>query len=213
MSVNEKMSAIANAIRAATGKADKLSLDKMAEQIPEIAAKCKGRHYTEIKCGDGTNVFSVNCGFEPDCFVVFSYAGYPLIQANTVQCLVYDRRGMGQYTAYRYSTNESAVQTSTRISNVSAATQFTYSDGVMKYDGSKSSIAKSLVFDENTDYIAVCVKYTDESDAEIITREVNALPDTGGTVTFSELKVNGAFTDDEWATLIEKKPTWTFNLV
>lgn len=174
---------------------------------------CVTRHYTEIKRGDGTNVFSANCGFEPDYFAVFSFAGYPLSLGNTVQCLVYDRRSMGQYASYRLTTNESAAQSSSRISNVASAKQFTYADGVMKYDGSVSTVASSLVFDANTDYIVVCVKYTDESDAEIITREVNALPDTGGTVTFSQIKVNGAFTDDEWAELIATKPTWTFNLV
>lgn len=212
MSVNEKMTAIANAIRAATGKADKLTLEKMAAAIPEIAAKCKTRHYTEIKRGDGSNVFSVNCGFEPDCFAVFSFAAYPFSQASTVQCLVNDRRSVGQYASYRFSTDESALQNGSRISNSASSKQFTCFDGVMKYDGSVSSVAASLVFDENTDYVAVCMKYTDESDREIITREVNAMPD-GSTVTFSQYKVNGAFTEDEWQSLIATKPNSTFNLV
>ncbi len=212
MSVNEKMTAIADAIRFSTGKADKLTLEKMAAAIPEITAKCTSRHYTEIKRGDGTNVFTAACGFAPDFFAIFSFSGYVLLQPSTVHSIINDRRSVGQYAAFRFATKEDAVQSSSRVSNNAAANQFVYSDGVMKYDGSVSSIAASLVFDANTDYIAVCVKYTDESDAEIIRREVNALPDAGGTVTFSELKVNGALTEGEWEALIATKPAWTFNL-
>ena len=209
ISVNEKMTAIAEAIRAATGGTDKLNLDEMAAQIPKIAARCAGKHYTEVKRGDGSNVLAVNCGFEPDYFVVFSYAGYAFIQPNTVQYIANDRRSVGQYAGFRLATKEDATQGNSRLSNNAVATQFTYADGVMKYDGSVSAIASQYAFDAYTDYIAVCVKYTDESDAEIIAREVIALPDSGGTVTFSERKVNGAFAEDEWEMLIAAKPNWT----
>ena len=177
--------------------------------------KCAAKHYTEVKLGDGTNFFTVNCGFEPDLFMVFSTSSYPLSIPNAVSVVYNDFRSMGKYSAYRRQTDASAVQGNANITTSAATRFFSREGGNVGYDGSQSTsqTSRAYVFDKNTYYTAVCVKYTDKTDAEILADMVAALPSTGGSVDFSSIKVNGAFSEEEWQTLIATKPNWTFVLV
>ncbi len=201
--------------------ADKLI--EIAGNVPRVfaagktaeAARCAAKHYTEVKKGDGTNKFSVDCGFEPDLFMVFSTAGYPMTVANVINMLYQDFRGMGKHSAYRRNTDANGDQSNATIKTSAAVRFFPREGGVVSYDGSQSTsaVSQGYIFDANTYYTAVCVKYTDKTDAEIITDLVNALPDSGGSVEFAEIKVNGAFSEEEWQTLIATKPNWTFVMV
>ena len=177
-------------------------------------ATCRAKHYTEVRKGDGTNTFLVNCGFKPDFFVVFSTAGYPLTVANRIIWAYQDFRGVGKWSSRRLSTIASGERQPADIKTSAAERFFPYADGRVGYYGeaSTSSATKEIVFDENTYYTAICVKYTDKTDKQIITEVVNALPESGGTVDFAAVKVNATFTEEEWQKLIASKPKWTFSL-
>ena len=73
-SVNEKMTAIANAIRSKTGKTDSLTLDQMATEIDSIASggiqSASGEHKLESNSAYTIEIDVSNVGFVPDLAIV-----------------------------------------------------------------------------------------------------------------------------------------------
>lgn len=92
MSVNSKMTAIANAIRAKTGGTGKLTLDGMASAVAGIqigtVVKRKTGTFTLSDPNGAPPEVTINCGFKPDMLVVFlgevtdEYAGR--VESNMV---------------------------------------------------------------------------------------------------------------------------------
>lgn len=73
MSLKEKMTAIADAIREKTGQPGTLTLDEMAAAIGTISAGAEVRRVTGSFTTDTSGAAFVSCGFRPD--VVVGYVG------------------------------------------------------------------------------------------------------------------------------------------
>ena len=216
MSVNEKMTAIADAIRAATGGKAALTLDAMAAAIPAVraageaaaAAACTGQHFIGVVHGGGTKSLSVQMPFDPDALVVMAAdmrtVGGQVVFFNFLPRTVSNYIGLYCYTG-EGSTSISAFGSLTR----SKLDQAVYADGVFTLTLAASVAA---AFDADTDYIVLASKTEPRTDKEILTDFVAALADTGGSVTVAQAAVNAAVTDAEWAALIATKPNRTFIL-
>ena len=216
MSINAKMTAIADAIRAVTGGTAPLSLDAMAAAIPAVraageaaaTAACAGKHFVGVVHGGGTKSLSVQMPFDPDALTVMAAdmrtVGGQVVFFNFLPRSVSHYIGLYCYTGAG-STSISSFGSLTRAK----LDQAVYADGVFTL-----SLADSVAaaFDADTDYIVLASKTETRTNKEILTDFVAGLADTGGSVTVSQAAVNAAVTDAEWATLIATKPNRTFVL-
>ena len=162
--------------------------------------------------GNGTNSITVNIPFKPDVITVTCFSPLVLSRAKAFGSFMYDVRSFGQLAATAYVSTGSSLKVS-MFTHSSVQSRCVFADnGDVTFSniGSSSDIA---VFHSDMQYIFIAEKYTDKSDAELISDFVNALPDTGGTITVCKNKVNGAFTTAEWNALIATKPSLTFSLV
>ena len=214
MSVNSKMTAIADAIREKTGGTDALTLDGMAAAIPEVFAAGFGAGEAAQKAvcfqttvlGSGTQYLSLEIPFEPDYFTVLAFNPYPTTVPYSEIALgtFYTYIGLAVYIKSANALSPSRLTHETRK-------LFTYEDGVFTVNaGTQSNIPN--IWRTGT-YYKVCAVKRMLTDKDALAREINALPDDeSGTVTFVGSRVSAAVTDDEWATLIATKPNWTFTL-
>lgn len=72
MSVNSKMKAIADAIRAKTGKSGPLTLDGMASAVAGISTGAAVQRKAGSFTASAQGKASVNCGFKPDLVIVYT---------------------------------------------------------------------------------------------------------------------------------------------
>ena len=218
MSVNSKMTAIADAIREKTGGTDALTLDGMAAAIPEVfsagfgagEAAQKALCFQATVLGSGTQYLSLEIPFEPDYFTVLAFNPYPTTVPYSAIALSADLGTFYTYIGiYVYIKTANALSPS-RLTNENRRL-FTYEDGVFTLNaGTQSNIPN--IWRTGT-YYKVCAVKRMLTDKDALAREINALPDDeSGTVTLVGSRVSAAVTDDEWATLIAAKPNWTFTL-
>ena len=214
MSLNDKMTAIADAIREKTGGTDPLSLDAMAAAVPTVYAAgksaaealCDATHFAGTVRGSGTGTLSVPIPFEPDTLLIVA-ANMRIFTYQIAVC-VYTPHALGKYLG--------GVQTTQNSLSLGAAAirrdqrMVSYADGVLTFTMVESVPVR---FDANTDYIVLASKTETRTDKEILTDFVSGLADVGGTVTLSQAAINAAVTDDEWAALLATKPNWTFTLI
>lgn len=216
MSVNEKMTAIADAIRAATGGTAALTLDGMAAAIPAVRAAGKaqaeavfaGRHFATTVRGSGTKSLSAAMPFYPDALTVM--AADMRVTSRQITFFAFTPRSVSYYIGY-YNCTAAA---STTMSSYASLTrdrlnQITYESAVFTFTVVD---AVDAVFSADCDYILLASKTETRTDREILEDFVAGLADTGGSVTLSQAAVNAAVTDAEWAALIATKPNRTFIL-
>ena len=239
MSVNEKMTAIADAIRAKTGGTQKLTLDQMAEAIPQVyrlggraAAACfwgglqnygKRVNYKAAFLTAG----KLDDWFYPVYDFLFNGSGAEMFRGATCsgdfdmakrleECgVTMDFTGCNNLQlAFAYFPVKRLPEINvTGITTASGITQ-TFA-GCYKLE--HLTLAGTLSVNSLT--LSDCTKLSKAS----ITSVINALsPTTSGlSVTLSETAVNNAFANGdtlgmdsaEWGELIETKSNWTINLV
>lgn len=219
MSVNEKMTAIADAIRAKTGSADTLTLDGMAAAIPNVFAagraagdaECAAKHFVGTMYGSGTRSMTFNIPFYPDTVLIAAVNPRALSAGHIISfnCNV---RGIGHYLGLSLHMNSEGAVTYSSTTIARLASTVSYSD-----EGGQLVVTLpdgvGAVFHGDMPYVILAEKHETRTDKEIITDFVTHLDaESGGSVRLSQAKVNAAFTDEEWATLIAAKPNWTFTL-
>lgn len=217
MSVDEKMTAIADAIRDKTGGTEALTLDDMAAEIPKVYEEGKKaereefwkEYYTTaswayafygqmwndknynpnktIKPASGTNAAS-------------------MYQTSTITDtkVPLDLSGVSSINYIFYNAKKlKTIQDITFPTSGTASSAF-YGCSALENITVNGSIQISLVFTS-------CTKLNKASIESII----NALSATtsGLTVTLSETAVNNAFTAEEWDALEATKTNWTISLV
>ena len=221
MSINEKMTAIADAIRAKTGGTNALTLDGMAAAIPEVfaagesaeAEKVAARQFVTALCGNDENTISIPIPFKPDLILISSFDAYSRKSASTYNAMMYDFRAAARSpVAFILYTNSKATASTTTVSNSNAKNLFTYAGGIFTFTAPSSTEYQLAKWRSELLYAVSAFKYTDKSDKELISEQISRLPDSGGTVEFASAAISAAFTDDEWASLIATKPNWTFTL-
>lgn len=211
--VNEKMTAIADAIRDKTGGVDKLTLDGMAAAIPLVygagEAKHTSRYATFFAVGDGTNIISFNCPFKPDSFFVTAHGASAMSADNAIMQMVFDARSFARYGGM-YRARKDRSHTHGTMASSSGGNYFRWADGVCAVEV-PASLGTPYI--SGAQYIATAVKYTDKSDRELLEEEISLLADTGETIQYSKARVLSVMTEAEWDAFTKTaKPSRTFTL-
>ena len=251
MSVSEKMTAIADNIRAKTGGTERLTLDEMAEGIQEVFDVGRKSEYDRFwdayqENGNRTHYGSAFCkGWTVDNFkpkysiapVGQNGAGSMFNGCQVVGDLVTICEAQGITIDFSKATYMEHVFYTSKFTRVGVV-------DVSKCDRNASTFAYAynlktidkLVVSETTPFYGTFASCTALEDMVIegaigvnglnlqwstkLTRAsiesiINALSTkaVGLSVTLSKTAVNNAFTDTEWATLVNTRPNWTINLV
>ncbi len=241
MSVNEKMTTIADKIRTHTGDSHLLTLDGIADGVDTVfirgymdgedegkrvgynlgyeagtadeIAKCVAKHFVTTVIGNGTTSLSFKVPFAPDALVICCFDPRIRGAKNNLLTWTADLRSFGIMSC-RY-TLMSAAGGSFTAGTVGTSSVYTHcpqaEDGTITIQNIAGSGGK-CIFASDCLYIVVAVKHTDQSDKERITAFVNGLTGSG-TAEMAKTKVDAAFTAEEWAALIATKPDWTFSVM
>ena len=199
MSVSEKLTAVA---------------ENVAKVYAAGEVKSDARHSllykTEFAAGNGGTEMVFDCPFEPDAFCLTSWS--PLANdVISVHICVGDYRTFGKFGGM-IKARVSSGDTYSRISAATLRNYYAYSDGSMKFTVPNTTLYEGVCFDTQLMYSFAAVKYTDKSDYELLSEDIALLNDVGGSVTYSQARVNATVTEEEWLALIATKPNWTFTL-
>ena len=220
MSVNEKMTAIADAIRSKIGGTEPLTLDGMANGVPAVyekgveAAKnaCEENHFATSFVGDGTDTATFTVPFEPDVMIISGPHPFHATDKGHQMAAMFwfDLRAFGMLggmALYGHSLTSSKMSTQ-MLTTTSMLNRYNRAaDGTVTI-----TCVQATVFSEEITYMVSAAKMLDKTDKERITEFVLGLTGSGS-VTLNKAKVNAAFTDDEWAVLIAQVPGWTFSFI
>ena len=169
MSVAEKMTAIADAIRAKTGSGDGLTLDGMAQAIPavfaageaESHARCVAKHFVGSFVGDGSRVATVAIPFKPDIIAVSNFSTEIMNTQYAITSLHYNAVKAGTLHAYVGITDSNsggyyfALMTASSVAN-----RIVYENGVLTLQNFGGS-SRPAFFMEGQEYAVVAAKLTD----------------------------------------------------
>lgn len=190
--------------------ADKLS--EIANGIPLIFAageeKHTSRYAVAFVTGDGTNIISFACPFEPDCFFVTAHGGAAISADNAIMQMVFDARSFARYGGM-YRSRKGGANSQGTFSSATGGNYFGRSDGACTLEVPSSLNAPYI---NGAQYICTAVKYTDKSDRELLEEEIELLSDVGGAVQYSKARINATVTEEEWQEIIAAKENWTFTL-
>ena len=220
MSVNEKMTAITDAIRGYTGGTDKLSLEKIAAAIPAVfgageAQRDKAwreRVYVSETSFNDTNGITVELPFVPDKLCIISFDAFTMSTASTYYVLLFDRASFSQRCALQGVVDDTLTVRTATLSNSTRDNYFAVSGGTVTFTPAQSFYWQTGLWRSNAKY-AILAYTSGKSDRQLLEEEIAALPEGGGTVTFSQARVLETVTETEWEELITAKGNWTFNLV
>lgn len=218
-------SALAAALRTSLGTEATYRPEDMAPAVPavydagaaagkaEAEQTCAMQHFVTVLTGSGETSLSFHVPFPPDLLVVTGYDPTVLATDYQVMMFVYDIAAFGLMGGYMLtSCNQSAY--SLAMTTVSALTRYARADdGTVTLGNIRGNNSHPVgTFGAAVQYTVTAVKYTNRTDKERITEMVEGLTGSGS-LTLNRAKVNGAFTDEEWAALIATKPDWTFAFV
>ena len=226
--VNEKLAAIADAIRDYSSINIPLSLDAMANSIRIVsqdgynrgywegsAEDCRTKHYVGTVMGNDASTISLSLPFKPDIIQVYSYCGYAST-SNAIRNVELDFQACGKYCGYILFNKADAY------SNVSAHFPTEWVLRRVTYDEQSSTLTipirvdgyPDIKFKSNVLYNIIAIK-TGKSQRESVMEEINNLPDEsdGTTLQYNSVKINESFTTAEWESLIATKPNWSFSLI
>lgn len=169
MSVAEKMTAIADAIREKTGGTDLLTLDGMAAAIPEVfaagvaeaEAACAAKHFVGSFVGDGTRVASFEMPFKPDILVVSNFSSEIMNTASAIASVHYNGYTGGTLHAYGCVSNGGNYYMSLMTAS-SVAAKLVYADGVMTVQNIGNSTYPGFFYN-GAEYAVIGVKLTNEA--------------------------------------------------
>ena len=223
MSVNEKMTAIADAIRGKTGGTEPLGLDEMAVGVGEVYeagrvaehAVCEAVHFHDSFFGNGGKVLTANIPFLPDVLAIYAISPYMEAQGNAVRAFVMDSRACGKRSAILVHVNANKAD-GAKISSDAISGFLSYADGVLTVDISGYGITG--VWSEDIRYALSAVRFADETVRGLVEEQIRLLPDTvpsgnSGTMTYNQERIDALFTQEEWAALLATKPNWTFSMI
>ncbi|MEE0896308.1 MAG: leucine-rich repeat protein [Acutalibacteraceae bacterium] len=220
MSVNEKMTAIADAIRDKTKETEALSLDDMATEVSKVFDVGKKAEYDTL--WDNLQ----NYGNRKHYAYAFAYTGwndnnynpkYPIVPKSTT--------GVGNIFTWNqgisnikvpitfYGAGNNAFYSCVQLKKIpklifSAATNIS--------NAFYNCTALEEMYCEGTlDITGLDLHWSTKLNKASIESVINTLSATtsGLTVTLSQTAVNNAFTTEEWEALEATKPNWTISLV
>lgn len=221
MSVNEKMTAIASAIRGYTGGADKLSLDKIAAAIPDVFsagedakdAEWQTKFYTAFVRGNDAATLSLSLPFAPDYITIIPFEPCAAVTNYTFWGFFRDfktfaRIGGGEI--HRVTSNSAAFN----MFNNNTINNFITLDGnTVTFTPPSASAFNGVLWRSECLYAVIAVNYTDgKDDKTLLCEYVQSLPSSGGSVTVSSRRLSETgMSDAEFEAFVkEKQPSWSF---
>lgn len=221
MSVNEKMTAIADNLRefGRGSIAGKLGLDDMANSVKTVFLEGYNEGYSEGEAqhtvryatafvkGDGTNVILFRADFKPDCFFVTPH-GASAIGATAIQQMIFDARSFARYGGM-YRIRKDGTNTQGTMASASGGNYFKWADGMCTVE-CPSALGVNYIADAQ--YICTVVKYTNKTDRELLEEEIAMLSNEARTIEYSKTRINATVTDAEWQTMIAPLTNITFSL-
>lgn len=150
MSINSKMTAIADAIRAKTGASEPLTLDGMAAAVAGMSAggaakRAAGSFTTNASCQA-----SVNCGFRPDVVIVYT----PSYKANSTSTYETNLKFFFTEKKTAYEEMSNAQCDDSLYEGIAVPTDTGFHISMMGYSFSWSK-KPSIVTNKNFQYVAV----------------------------------------------------------
>ena len=223
--VNEKMTAIADAIRAKTGGTEPLTLDGMATAIPIVYKAGEDARqqlidkdiYIGTSYGNGQKDITIDMPILPDVLCIFSFD-------TTVQRLdsrwtvaLYDRRAFGDIVGtvrYYLKSSENYGAGAQVASTAQKMYVFDTENNKMIFTAPSTTTYQKQVWSAETPYFVFAFRYAGNKTDKQLLEEIVARLDnsTGGTYIFSKHRINQTVTDAEWNELIAIKPNLTFVL-
>ena len=223
MGVNEKMTAIADAIREKTGKAESLGLDAMAESVGEVyengraaeQAVCAAEHFRTSLFGSGKQVLTMEIPFYPDVLTICAISPYLEASGNSARVFVADTRSSGKRTAFLMHLS-SAKADGAKMYSDTISGLLGYADGKLTVD--IAGFSNVGTWNTNTRYSVSAVRFPNETAKVLIEEQIALLPDAvpsgnTGAMQYNSTKINKLFTAEEWEALIATKPNWTFSMI
>lgn len=216
MSVNEKMTAIADAIRDKTGGTEPLGLDDMAVGVGDVYEAGKqeilAEQFKTSFWGTGTFDFAIKMPFEPDVFCIFSPSDYLNFAPNSLRSITVDMKSVYRHMGVLARVTSAGAASNSSLTTANFINSFVYEDGVFRFRTTSSALLDSK-WQANTLYCMTAAKYNRDIKA-VVAEEVRRLPDdSGGTMSYTRSRVMEYFTEAEWAELIATKPNWTFSML
>ena len=231
MSVFEKMTAIADAIRSKTGGSEPITLDGMASGVNAVyvigktdaKAECDSKHFVQTFTGNNQNSFSLDIPFDPDVVFIVCHSAYAHTMSNVWMDVRVNRRSASRFMGYFMYTPSSGERTNVRVSAAAGMTALAYVDGVFRFTCPNSTAMQAAIWRSDCQYVFTAVRYTDKTDAQLLSEEIALFSAAGGTVEYSLKRINEIFETSAgandgsesvaWEALVATKPNWTFSLV
>ena len=223
MSVNAKMTAIADAIREKTGKTEALGLDAMAASVGEVYEAgqlaehlvCAAEHFTTSLFGSGTQTLVVDMPFYPDVIIVYGISPYLEAVGNAARVFMTDTRSCGKRTAFLMHLT-SAKADGAKVNSNEISTILGYADGKLTIN--IANFSNVGTWNTDTRYAVSAVRFPNETAKWLIEEQVALLPNTvpsgnSGVMQYRRQCIESLFETDEWAALIGTKPNWTFSML
>ena len=190
--------------------AEKILLLK--EDFDNVFAAGEGKHTSRysvtLAVGDGTNSVTFSVPFEPDCIFVTTHGADATASDNSVLQMVFDKRAFARYGGM-YRVRRDGANTQGAMASATGGNYFRWADGVCTVEAPSSL---GVNYTSGAQYVCTAVKYTDKSDKDLLSEEIQSLADSGETLSYSQKRINETVTDAEWQTLIALKPNRTFTL-
>ncbi len=171
--------------------------------------KHKMRYATSLGTGDGTNEISFDCPFEPDAVTVTTHGADAMYAADSVRQMSFDFRSFARYGGI-YLIRQSGANINGNFTSATGKNYFRWANGTCTAMVPQSLNAGYI---GGVPYICTAVKYTDKSDKALLEEEILSLAETGEILQYSKARVNATLGDEEWQSLIAKKPKRTFTLI
>lgn len=204
--VNEKMTAIADAIRGLVGGTDLLSLDGMAESVSDYASRVCIK---EVSFSD-TNSITVPLPFKAEKVLIFSFNALNTSTPSTYLSVLFDNVSFSDRCATMSVSDSNKSVRNIVIGITSRTKYFAVSDSEFTLTPSQSSYWATSLW-RGGKYLVVAYR-SGKSERELLEAQIADLSDEGGEITFSQERVLEVVTEEEWQTLIATKPNWTFTL-
>ena len=190
--------------------ADKLL--EVANNLPRVfeagEQKHKMRYQSVLIRGNGTGALQFDCPFKPDYILVAAHDADAHSAVNSVILAAFDFRTFAMVGGF-LRTRQSGSYKNNAVTATTGVNYFLWADGLCTVAPPSSY---NVVYPTDVRYICTAVRYTDKSDKELLEEEIALLADTGGTIQYSESRINETVTDAEWQALIAQKSGRTFAL-
>lgn len=227
--VNEKMTELADQVRALTNTTGKKSIDSMINDIKDFrgsikehpAGSTEGQYFQHSCYGENTNSYTFTVPFEPDAIYISSDAA-ALSKTEMFGMTLFPTSlsmlgGIIQYVTKSVSgtsfpslgnlamTATSVFDRYTQTKNEDGSVSITITPYINTSVGNKK-------FASGARYNFELIKYDNLTPAERVRQYIEKLAPQGGAITLNGAYITEVMPKQDWETLMSTRSEWTFTL-